>query len=158
VGVAPTVATSASGRDRPLTFGTLLAAAAAILVVIGVVIPIGAWIRRRRRLHAARDPREVILARYDVFADRARELGWQKAPGETPEEFRRRLAANEALGDEGRVPLSRLTAVVIRAAYAPSEPDRGAVDVIEEDTTAVLRRLREVTPIRQRLIGLYRRT
>jgi len=157
VGGGPAATTPAPSPDRTLTFGTLLAAAAAILVVIGIAIPIGAWVRRRRRLRAARDPRAVILARYDVFADRARELGWQKAPGETPEEFRRRLAAIDALGEEGREPLSRLTATVIRAAYASPEPDRDAADGVEEDTTEVLRRLRDMTPLRQRLVGPYRR-
>jgi hypothetical protein len=156
VGGGPPVTVPASDPDHPLTFGTVAAVAAVLLVVVGIAIPVGGWIRRRRRLRAARDPRAVILARYDVFADRARELGWQKAPGETPEEFRRRLAT-EALGDEGGAPLSRLTTTVIRAAYASPEPDDDAVDALEDDTSTVLRRLRAVTPIRQRLVGLYRR-
>ena len=100
----------------------------------------------------------MILARYDVFADRARELGWQKSPGETPEEFRRRLAAFDALGEDAREPLSRLTATVVRAAYSPSEPRGDAVQTVEADTTAVLHRLREVTPLTQRLAGHYRRS
>jgi hypothetical protein len=156
IGAGP-ASTTAPTADRPLTLGTLLAAAAALIGVIGIAIPIARGIRRRRRLHEARDPREVILARYDVFADRARELGWQKAPGETPEEFRRRLAAHDAIGDEAREPLSRLTATVVRAAYSPSEPREDAVQAVEADTAAVLHRLREVTPLTQRLAGHYRR-
>jgi hypothetical protein len=50
-----------------------------------------------------------------------------------------------------------LTATVIRAAYASPEPDRDAADGVEEDTTEVLRRLRDMTPLRQRLVGPYRR-
>ncbi len=144
--------------DRRVNIGALLAAAAALLGVLGIAIPVARGIRRRRRLHEARDPRAVILARYDVFADRARELGWQKAPGETPEEFRRRLAAFDALGEEAREPLSRLTTTVVRAAYSPSEPRDDAVRMVEADTTAVLHRLREVTPLAQRLAGHYRRS
>jgi hypothetical protein len=158
IGGGPSTATTPTAADRRVTLGALLAAAAALLGVLGIAIPVTRGIRRRRRLHEARDPREVILARYDVFADRARELGWQKSPGETPEEFRRRLAAFEALGEEGREPLSRLTMTVVRAAYAPSEPGGDAVQMVEADTTAVLHRLREVTPFTQRLAGHYRRS
>ena len=141
----------------PLTVRTLLAAAGALIVVLAIAIPLGHGLRRARRLRAARDPRAVILARYGVFADRAAELGWEKAPGETPEEFRRRLAANDEFHEDDRALLSRLTATVVRAAYASTEPDRGAVDGVIADAAALLRRLRELTPFRQRLIGLYRR-
>lgn len=156
-GLAPIENTASAEAGGRLPLRTLLAAAAALVAVLAIAIPLGHRLRQRRRLRAARDPRAVILARYDVFADRARELGWEKAPGETPEEFRRRLAANDALGEDDRSPLSRLTTTVVRAAYAASEPDDGAVHAVEEDAAAVLHRLRELTPFTQRLAGLYRR-
>jgi transglutaminase-like putative cysteine protease len=135
----------------------LLLAALAVGVVLGIGIPTLHLFRRRRRLRAARDPRALILARYDVFADRARELGWARSPGETPDEYRRRLAANEQLGDEAGEPLSRLTRTVVRAAYAPDDPDREAVETVDRDTATVLHRLRETTSLKQRVVGLYRR-
>jgi transglutaminase-like putative cysteine protease len=130
-------------------------AAAALVLAIG--IPLWHGLRRRRRLHAAHDARGVILARYDVFGDRARELGWGRPPGETPEEFRRRLVASDTLGDEAREPLGRLTRTVVEAAYGPDDPDRGALEEVERDTATVLQRLRAVTPLRQRVLGVYRR-
>jgi hypothetical protein len=47
--------------------------------------------------------------------------------------------------------------MVVRAAYAPTEPDTGAADGVTADATAVLHRLRELTSLRRRLVGLYRR-
>jgi hypothetical protein len=135
----------------------LVWAALASLVALAIGIPAWHLLRRRRRLHAAHDPRGRIIARYDVFADRARELGWGRSPGETPEEFRRRLAAYEELGEDGREPLARLTQTVVSAAYGPNDPDGGADDEVERDAAVVLHRLRDTTSMRQRVMGLYRR-
>ena len=74
----------------------------------------------------ARDPRTLILATYDVFGERAGELGWGRSPGETPEEFRRRLSTAAVLADTDDPRLARLTSTVVRAAYAPTQPDERA--------------------------------
>jgi transglutaminase-like putative cysteine protease len=132
-------------------------AAALIAVLLALAIPTLRWLRRRRRLRSARTPRELVLAQYDVFADRALELGWAKSPGETPDEYRSRLLATDRLGADGE-PLTRLTATVVGAAYGPDDPDGADVDGIEADASAVLQRLRTLTPWRQRVIGRYRRS
>jgi hypothetical protein len=46
---------------------------------------------------------------------------------------------------------------VVEAAYGPDDPDRGALEEVERDTATVLQRLRAVTPLRQRVLGVYRR-
>jgi hypothetical protein len=152
----PTGADAAPLSDHAPTV-TILLGGAALTLAIGIGVPLLHSLRRRRRLQTAHDTRSLILARYDVFADCARELGWGRSPGETPEEFRRRLATSDKLGVDGREPLSRLTHTVVRAAYAPTDPAMAAAEEVERDVATVLHRLRDTTSLKQRLIGQYRR-
>jgi len=140
--------------SRPIGVLALAAAILGLLAAIG--IPLLHRARRRRLLHAARDPRTLILATYDVFGERAGELGWGRSPGETPDEFRGRLSKAEALADDPR--LARMTAAVVHAAYGPSQPDEQAARDVADDAAAVLHDLRDAVPLRQRLLGLYRRS
>lgn len=128
-------------------------AIAALLAL--VAIPLVRWWWRRRRLHRARgEPKRMVLATYQVLAQRAADLGVGPAPGETPREYLRRLEASDRLGDGH---LARLTALATRAAYAPGPlgPD-DALDA-EADAREVLRSLRRTTPPLRRLAGAYRR-
>jgi transglutaminase-like putative cysteine protease len=153
--VSGTSPAAAPAARRPV--GIVLAAGAAIALGAAVGIPLLHRARRRRRLHAARDPRTLILATYDVFGERAGELGWGRSPGETPEEFRHRLSRAAVLADTDDPRLARLTSTVVRAAYAPTQPDARAATEAAGDADAVLHELREAAPLRQRLLGLYRR-
>jgi transglutaminase-like putative cysteine protease len=150
--------TAPAGPAPRQPVGIVLAAGAAIALGAAIGIPLLHRARRRRRLHAARDPRTLILATYDVFGERAGELGWSRSPGETPEEFRRRLSSAAVLADIDDPRLGRLTSTVVRAAYAPTQPDERAATEAADDADAVLHELREAAPLRQRLLGLYRRT
>ena len=129
-----------------------------LALIAGVLIPLLRRASRHRRLHAARDPRTLILATYDVFGERAGELGWGRSPGETPEEFRRRLSSAEVLTDVDDPRLARMTSAVVRAAYGPMAPDEQTANDVAEDATAVLHDLRDAVSLRQRLLGLYRRS
>ncbi len=149
----PTGATTVLGG---VTLSRLFAIAGGIAVLIAIGIPLLHWLRRRRRLLTAHDPRTLVLATYDVFTDRARELGLGRSPGETPDEFRRKLAATDTL-DGAKEPLARMTAEVVRAAYAADGPDAGAATSVRHDADAVLHALRAATPLRQRMLGRYRR-
>jgi transglutaminase-like putative cysteine protease len=137
------------------TWSNVLAIAAAIAVLLAIGIPLWHWLRRRRRLHSAHDPRTLVLATYDVFTDRARELGVGRNPGETPDEFRDKLAATDTLNGATES-LDRMTAQVVRAAYAPGDPDAGAPSAVRRDADDVLHALRAATPLRQRVVGRYR--
>ena len=150
LGVSPSTQT-----DLPL--GALALALAGLAVVLAIGIPLAHVWRRRRRLHAARRPRALILATYDVFGERAAELGWPRGPGETPEEYRARLAVVDGLGQEERASLERMTGAVVRAAYAPAEPDAAASREAAADAHAVLHALRDSASWKQRVLGLYRR-
>jgi transglutaminase-like putative cysteine protease len=126
----------------------------ALCLVAALTVPPVRALRRRARLHkAGREPRALILATYDVFAERAADLGHPKTPGETLEEFRRRLSAGGSFTDGH---LDRLTSITGKAAYAPTEP--AAADVLEasEAANTVLHELRDRTPIGRRIAGQYR--
>ena len=120
-----------------------------------ILVPPWRILRRRARLRrAGREPRALLLATYDVFTERAADLGFPRGPGETVEEYRRRLDASGSFADGH---LHRLTALTQDAAYAPGAPDRGQVEQASADANAALRDLRRATPLSRRLTGLYRR-
>ena len=124
----------------------------ALAALAGIPL-VRSWIRRRRLRRARGEPRRMVLATYDVLAQRAADLGAGRGPGETPREYLRRLETSGRL-DDGQ--LARLTALATRAAYAPAPP--GPEDVLdaEADAREVLRSLRRTTPPLQRLAGAYR--
>lgn len=140
------------GRVRPTAVFLWLVVASALVLA---AIPLVRSFRRRRKLHnAAHEPRALILATYDVFSERAADLGFGRRPGETPFEYRRRVEAADVLVDGH---LERLTGSVVRAAYgsrAPSDDD--ALDAAA-DADQIIRDLRHSTPLRRRLFGIYRR-
>ncbi len=105
--------TDTSGR-LPASLVVLVIAAVALLVAL-VIPPARALGRRRRIRRAGHEPRALILATYDVFTERAADLGHPRGRGETLEEYRRRLGSAGAI-DDGQ--LDRLTAIAGRAAYA----------------------------------------
>jgi transglutaminase TgpA-like protein/transglutaminase superfamily protein len=140
---------------RALGISRLALAAVAVALLVGIGMPVVRRLRRRRRLRAANDPRMLIITTYDVFADRARELGVGRAPGDTLDEFRDRLVATDRLQDADR-PLVRMTTEVVRAAYAADPPDPATAQEVSRDADAVLQALRSTTSLRQRVLGRYR--
>ncbi len=148
----PPASTTARSPRAPVGKVILLLVALGIVVALAIP-PIRAMRRRARLRRAGREPRALILATYDVFTERAADLGHSKMPGETLREYRSRLAAGGVITDGH---LDRLTSIAGRAAYSLDEP--GAADVHEasEAATSVLHDLRERTPIGQRIAGQYR--
>jgi transglutaminase-like putative cysteine protease len=141
----------ATGRS-PLVVLLAALAIAAALILAGV--PLVRWLRRRRTLAHAHEPRQLILATYDVFSERAADLGLGRGPGETPGEYRRRIEATDLLTDGH---MERLTGTVVRAAYSThplTEDD--AVDA-SADADQVIQDLRRSTSLRRRIVGIYRR-
>jgi transglutaminase-like putative cysteine protease len=145
--VAPPGSRGASGRFivASLAFG-------ATAVLAG--IPLARWLRRRRRLAHAREPRELILATYDVFSERAADLGLGRGPGETPSEYRRRIEATDLLTDGH---MERLTGTVVRAAYSARPVSHDDALDATADADQVIRDLRRSTSLRRRIVGIYRR-
>jgi hypothetical protein len=138
----------------PIVAAIALSSLAAIIAA-ALAFPLVARSRQRRRIGAARDPRALILATYDVFGERAGDLGWARSPGETPEEFRRRLDEQASLGLRSSEHLDRLTLAVVGAAYGPRMPDVDATTDVATDAGAILHTLREATSLPQRVRGHY---
>ncbi|MEX2274583.1 MAG: DUF3488 and transglutaminase-like domain-containing protein [Actinomycetota bacterium] len=98
---------------------------AGVLLLLIVLVPPAKAVRRRVRLRRAADPRARVLATFHVFADRAADLGLERRPGETIDEYSRRLTGpglQPPASDHPAVLLSNLTE---RAAYA-ADPVSGS--------------------------------
>jgi transglutaminase TgpA-like protein/transglutaminase superfamily protein len=140
-------------RWRPpvrLVVAGLLALIVLTLIVVPPIRALGRLVRLRR---AGRGPRELILATYDVFTDRAADIGMARAPGETLEEYRRRLDRSGLLSDGE---LGRLTILAGRAAYAAREPRSEEASAAHEAADATIRELRKQVGVGRRLAGIYR--
>jgi hypothetical protein len=135
---------------RPALVGV---AAAALALLVVLTLPLWRALRRRRRIRRAGDqPRRLILATYDVFAERAGELGLARGVGQTPREYAERIREDGRLAN-GEV--GRLTTLTTRAAYAPQEPTSDdALDAVA-DARMALEELRRATPLRRRLQGRF---
>lgn len=150
----PTAAPASAPSRVPGGRRILLLALGVLLLVI-LLLPLGrAALRRRRLRRAAGVPRQLILAVYDVFTERASELGFARGLGETLEEYRERVADSGLLSDGH---LDRLTRITAAAAYAPQEPASGDAREAAEDAATALRDLRRGTPWPARIRGLYLR-
>jgi transglutaminase-like putative cysteine protease len=151
-GAAPITPPEPGQGVRPLAVAAWFAFGAGLLLL---AVPLVRWLRRRRTVRRAqREPRALILATYDVFSERAGDLGLGRGPGETPREYRRRIEATD-LPTDGY--MERLTGTVVRAAYGPRPvTDDDAADAAA-DAEHVIRDLRRSTPLRRRIVGIYRR-
>jgi hypothetical protein len=133
----------------------ILAAGLLIALVGFLLFPFVRAARRRLRLRrAAASPRSLILATYDVFTERAGELGYGRPDGETLDEYRVRVAASGLLrnGD-----LDRLTRITSSAAYAPGAPGADEARDATSAAATTLRDIRRGTPITTRMRGRYLR-
>jgi transglutaminase-like putative cysteine protease len=141
------------GSWLTLRMVVLLGALAAGLVLL--LVPPARAVRRRVYLRrAAAEPRRLILVAYGQFTERARGMGLGRGPGETIEEYRRKVLGTGYLSDGH---LDRLTRIATAAAYSPRTPDqeeaRRAVDAAE----VALREIRRAVGPTRWLVGLYRR-
>jgi len=140
------------GRDEGPTRAVLAALALLALVAIALIPPVRALRRRARLRRAAHHPRRSILVAYDVFTERAAELGLARHAGETPQEYRRRLTASGARTDGDLDALTRLT---VRAAYAAPEPASPDAEEARRAAGRAIRDLRRGTPLGRRVVGAW---
>lgn len=137
------------------TPGNALLAAVSIGAIGLGLVPPARGLRRRRRLRRAQHaPRSSILATYDVFADRAAELGHGRLPGQTLEEYRRAVTISGAEADGS---LGQLTRLATDAAYALREPGRSDAEEATRASHEVMRAMRRQAGWSQRVTGPYRR-
>jgi transglutaminase-like putative cysteine protease len=128
----------------------------AIVVLVGLLLaasfPPARALRRLRRLRrASAEPRRSILATYDVFTERAAQLGLARHPGETPNEYRLRLADSRPANGE----LEALTRLAVRAAYAQTDPAAKEAHEATRAAAAAIHDLRRGTPMGRRVVGAW---
>ena len=127
----------------------LVILAAAVLLVL----PAYKIVARRVRAARARTARDRALAAYRLFDARAGDVGLGRWIGETPQEYRDRLAAQVTLSD-GHLDL--LTRIVSTAAYAPRDvTDHDAAEAGLAARTAI-RDVRRSAGLARRITGLWR--
>jgi hypothetical protein len=127
-----------------------------LLVVFAFGVPGVRSAHRRRRRRTARDPRASILVTFDLFAERARALGWGRRPDETVEEFRRRLISRGAVRDAHEPTLALLASTVSAAAYGGRTPSPDDASLVERSTVSLLQALRAASSWHRRLFSAYR--
>jgi transglutaminase-like putative cysteine protease len=154
-GLAAASGAADASPDADLLTGRVIVVAALLaLGALVLVAPARAWRRRRRLRRAGTAPRRLILATYDVFIDRAADLGRGKPAGQTLEEYRRTVTSS---GSGGAGDLDRLTRLTTDAAYAAREPGHEEVVDATRASRGALRAMRRETGWAQRLTGPYRR-
>ncbi len=137
---------------------------ARLLLVLGLItaaivlllIPPSRALRRRVELRgAAAEPRTMILVTYEQFTERAAGLGLGRGPGETLEEYRRKVMET---GYVSNGHLDRLTGLATIAAYAPREPEETQADEAGRAAETAIREIRRAVGPARWLVGLYRRS
>ena len=131
----------------------LLLGAIVVGLVLLLVPPVRALRRRVRLRRAAAEPRRLILETYEVFTERAAGMGLGRGPGETLDEYRRKVMETGYLSNGH---LDRLTRLTTTAAYSQHEPDeQQAQDATSAADTAIREIRRAVGPAAW-FVGLYR--
>jgi hypothetical protein len=142
---------------KPVPFTTrlrhwVLAALGIALVAALLLIPPAKAARRRLRLHAG-EPRARTLGAFQMFADRAADVGYGRHQSETPREYGRRIAA---AFPGAAAAVETLAAVTSRATYggatvAPEQADAAVAAALEAS-----REVRRASPWPRRVAGAYR--
>jgi Domain of unknown function (DUF4129) len=128
------------------------------VVVVGIaflLVPPARALRRRVRLRrAAAEPRRLILVTYEQFTERAAGLGLGRGPGETLEEYRRKVMETGYLSNGH---LDRLTRLTTAAAYSSREPDGAQAGEAGDAAETAIREIKRAVGPTRWLVGLYRR-
>jgi hypothetical protein len=122
-------------------------------IVLLLVPPIRALRRRVRLRRAATEPRRLILETYEVFTERAAGMGLGRRPGETLDEYRRKVMETGYLSNGHLDRLTRLTTV---AAYSQHEPDEQQAREATSAADTAIREIRRAVGPAAWFVGLYR--
>jgi hypothetical protein len=134
--------------------GPVLAIALAILLLAAIAIPLVNALRRKRRLRSGQDPSSLVLATYDVFEERAGNLGFGRARGETLREYTVRLQDRGA--EPATTELERLAASAEKAAYAEITLGPNEAAGVTRDAARSLDVLRKEAGFSRRIGAAYR--
>lgn len=151
----PTLASPLPDGQQPggIPIGVFLRVVTALALLFVALMPLAKLAIRRWRLGRAHEPRELIIATYRVFDDRAADVGLARQDGETPREYRRRLAETVRFSDGD---LERLTSLAVRAAYALDEPSATDAAAARAAARRAIRDVRRDAGLLRVVTGIYR--
>lgn len=108
-----------------------------LVVALGLlgmaVVPMGAWLARRRARRAAADDAERVEAQWQSLLLRLQDIGLVPPAGATPRQASRLLGRDAYLTAEENAALGRVTATLEKARYAP--PGTPLEDVAQDSHT-----------------------
>jgi transglutaminase-like putative cysteine protease len=111
---------------------TIVVALATVLALL--LLPVAAWVRRRRLRLEARDDAERVEADWASLISRLGDIGISPPPGSTPRQAGTRLAQDAVLSGEPKEAMGRIVATVERARYAPP---RSEIPDVSKDARTV---------------------
>ncbi|GGB88771.1 hypothetical protein N798_09140 [Knoellia flava TL1] len=118
-------------RDNLLTIGVVIG-----IVLSLLLLPVAAWMRRRRLRLDARDDAERVEAEWASLISRLGDIGIAPPVGSTPRQAGARLTHDAILSGDSKAAMGRLVDTVERARYAPP---RTPVDDVSDDARTVWR-------------------
>jgi transglutaminase-like putative cysteine protease len=114
--------------EHAITIGVVLLAVLAVAVV-----PVGAWLARRRARRDARDDADRIEAEWQSLLLRLGDIGVVPSDGATPREASRQVGRSAYLTEDESAALGRVVATLERARYA--RPGADLTDVADDART-----------------------
>jgi hypothetical protein len=124
-----------------------------LVVLVLVLFPIVKFGVRRFRVIRAKGNRDRTLAEFRLFEARAGDVGLARGPGETPWEYRSRLAQEVRFSDGH---LDRLATVAGTAAYSAHEIGEAEAQDAGRDGRVAIRDVRRSAGVARRFTGLWR--
>lgn len=116
-------------RDHALTIGLGLGILLSLLL-----LPVAAWMRRRRMRLEARDDAERVEAEWASLISRLGDIGISPPSGSTPRQAGARLTHDAVLTGDSKAAMGRIVDTLERARYAPPHT---AIDDVSDDARAV---------------------
>jgi transglutaminase-like putative cysteine protease len=107
-----------------------------LVVLVGAVVPFGAWLSRRRARRTARDDAELVEAEWQSLLLRLQDIGFVAPDGATPRQASRRIGNDAYLTPDENDALGRVVTTLERARYA--RPG-GELSDVSDDARAVWR-------------------
>ena len=122
-------------------------------VLAFLLIPVLKAAGRRLKLRRTKEARRRVFASFEVFSDRAGELGLGRRPAETLSDYGERLRSTVPFSDGN---LESLLGAASKAAYSASPVLGSDAERAGENARQALRDMRGATPLRRKLRGAFR--
>jgi len=142
-----------SARSPLSYWWTALLALMSLGLLALLSVPFVKAIRRRHIVRSAREPRDLVLAGYRVFEEKAADAGFARAAGQTLVEYGDGLRQHVAFS-EGH--FDRLVTAAIRAAYSATETAAEEASQAIDDERAATQDVLASVPMGRKILGRFR--